>query len=118
MKKVLLALVLVLACAASASAWSDKIPGKPKQSEVKPFSKHQWKSEKTRRRFERREVEEEHNDPYWDPCDYTTGWGPPRLRRRQLDWIICERVSQSNFILASSGYRSARRPAETRQLRP
>jgi hypothetical protein len=76
MNRVLLGVVLVLACAAPASAWSSKTHGKAKQTEVRPVPKHQWKSEKMRRRFERREVEEENKNPYWDPCDYTTGWGP------------------------------------------
>ena len=75
MNRVLLAFVLVLVCTAPASAWSGKIYGKAKQTKFRPIPKHQWKSEKARRRFERREVEKENKDPYWDPCDYNTGWG-------------------------------------------
>jgi hypothetical protein len=74
MGKYLLAIVLALAFVGPASAWSRKAQDKAKQTEMRPATQYQWKS-KARRKFERREVEES-KDPYWDPCDYTTNWGP------------------------------------------
>jgi hypothetical protein len=76
MNRVLLAVVLVLACAAPASAWSKKTHGKAEQAESDRPPKYPWKSRKARRKFDRREVQEENKDPYWEPCDYTTNWGP------------------------------------------
>jgi hypothetical protein len=71
----LLAVALVLACAAPASAWSGKTHGKTKQTHVGSAPESQWTSPKPKRKFERDE-NGELIDPYWEPCDYTTDWGP------------------------------------------
>ncbi len=76
MNRYLLAAALMLAFSAPASAWPHKSHRKSKQAQVGVASENQWKSDETRRKVERREAEEENNDPYWDPCDYTTNWGP------------------------------------------
>jgi hypothetical protein len=72
MNRFLLAIALVVACSAPVMADSGKTPSKAKQAHVKPTPKFKWNSEKARGSFDRDEVK----DPYWEPCDYTTAWGP------------------------------------------
>jgi hypothetical protein len=75
MTRCLLAFILVLACAAPTSAWSGEARSKAKQTHVGSAYESQRTSPKPKMKFERDE-NGELIDPYWEPCDYTTDWGP------------------------------------------
>jgi hypothetical protein len=72
MNRFLLAIALVVACSAPVLADGGKTHSKAKQTHVKPTPKFQWNSEKAKKRFER----DEDKPLPWEPCDYSTTWGP------------------------------------------
>jgi Ni/Co efflux regulator RcnB len=71
MNRFLLAIALVAVCSAPVLA-SGKTHSKAKQTHVESTSERQWKSEKAKKRFDR----DADKPPPWEPCDYSTTWGP------------------------------------------
>ena len=73
MHRLLLATALLAVCSSPALADWRKTQSKANQTHVSSAYKHRGDAQETERR---RKFEETYVDPYWQPCDYTTNWGP------------------------------------------
>jgi len=68
MNRILLAIAVIAACSPPALAGQRKAkPPHPATTIERP-----WQSDRAKKNTDQGEVV----DPYWQPCDYTTNWGP------------------------------------------
>src|SRR6476660_1941751 len=72
LNKFLLAITLIVAFSAPASAALEKAQIGPDRRHVESVSERQSKWGNAQRRLNRRQV----GDPYWTPCDYSSSYGP------------------------------------------
>jgi hypothetical protein len=72
MNRILLAIAVIAACSAPALAGSTHAQGKAKPPHAATTFERPWKSERAKKKTD----QDEAKDPYWEPCDYSTNWGP------------------------------------------